>query len=665
MRRPTKTVPLTSLARFAPIDTGVFIEFRRLDQLQDELRTLNAWRVSELLLDGGRTSADRDRRLDWGRVVSDNLGVPLDRAIKTIFAGQVAFAAPSWEHVRDGVILIRLTDPEHLNLLVSPGQVSRTYSQGPRVTAYQTKRGLWVATDRQFVLLSQRGEASAFCRKAIALLKGTNQQSLLGVRTYAGQVRQLGSDCAGHVYFTTGGGRRTFEFWPECRWGVIGVYVRKQRLDFVVRARLAQPREEAYRPRVAADRLVRLPRSTLLVWSGSVNFARAYRDMVEDATSLLGQLLSTLNRTMPGVDDLQEELLELLGPRVVFAWGHGAGPAGQVPHLAVLVESRDAVAAAATLERMAATIVGEPRPPASQPTTQPSVSPILVRREHLGTAVVEIPLGALFATAPKGSIVDRWRGPIRPSFAALDGWLVIALSPDHLRRIIDADRGLVPRLGDLAEVRTLATQRARPITIGFAQPALCAEVIHRWLAELETQQDSPWRTILGAERPRSPARPRALGIGMRTQQRPGRVTVARVYPGTAAHGLLRPGDEIFGADGRLLALAEPNADLRGLIRAKGGQGSITLRVWRDSEYVDVDVPLQPPVADVRRSPAVEALDRLARLGVDLRYSAYTVLASRPDYYVARLAVGFEPPDPVSRGPDETGSAGGGEKGDGA
>mgnify|MGYP001547528020 CR=1 FL=1 len=67
------------------------------------------------------------------------------------------------------------------------------------MTAYQTKRGLWVATDGRFVLLSQRGEASAFCRKAVALLKGTGPQSLLGVRAYAGQVRQLGTECAGHA----------------------------------------------------------------------------------------------------------------------------------------------------------------------------------------------------------------------------------------------------------------------------------------------------------------------------------------------------------------------------------------------------------------------------------------------------------------------------------
>jgi hypothetical protein len=267
--------------------------------------------------------------------------------------------------------------------------------------------------------------------------------------------------------------------------------------------------------------------------------------------------------------------------------------------------------------------------------------------EHLGTTMFQIPFEKMFAGAPPGSLLGRLRGSVQPCFAPLGGWLAIALNPRQLQRIIDADRGLIPRLGDVPELELATRYRARSVVQGLAQPALCAQVIDRWLATLANDENSLWRTVLGDEARSSRGRRRALGIGMRVTQKPGRVTVARVYSGAPADGHLQPGDEILGVNGRLLSLSNPNADLRRMIQSAGQNETVALRVLRDSKYVDVEITPGPAEPKQVQGGAVEALGRLARLGQALRYCTFTVFASRPDQYVARVTLGFRAPTPTS------------------
>ncbi|UCG16647.1 MAG: PDZ domain-containing protein, partial [Phycisphaerales bacterium] len=650
-KRP-RSGAVPTLARLAPADTGLFVEFQRPDRVQEQLRNLNAWHLFELFIQGGSPSGETSAPVDWGEVVSANLGVSPDTAFETLFADQAALAAPNWEHVHEGVILLRLRDPAVLEEIVGPEKVPETIRRRKKITVYQTKRGLWVATDGRFAILSLRGESSPFSGKAIGLLEGTNRQSLLAVRTYAGQVRQLEPGRAGHLYFAgpptspaEPPGVTRSDLWPACQWGVIGVYLRQQRVDLVVRGRLAQARGQAYRPQVDMDRLMRLPQTTLLAWGTSVDLPEAHHHLVRNPSSTLETVLASLLKVLPEADELEASLLSKLGPQIVIVWDQGADRDRAVPQLAVLVESGDATAAAAALGGVMEAVLAKLSPSADE--SNPGAGR-LVHIEHLGTTMFQIPFETMFAAAPAGSLLGRLRGSVQPCFAPLGGWLAIALNPRQLQRIIDADRGLIPRLGDVPELGLATRQRARSVVLGLAQPALCAQVIDRWLATLASDEDSLWRTVLGDDVRSSRSRRRALGIGMRVTQKPGRVTVARVYSGAPADGHLQPGDEILGVNGRLLSLSSPNADLRRMIQSAEQNETVALRVLRDSEYVDVEITPRPAEPKPGQGGAVEALGQLARLGQALRYCTFTVFASRPDQYVARVTLGFQAPAPTSR-----------------
>ena len=575
-----------------------------------------------------------------------------DTALETLFADQAALAAPDWEHVHEGVILLRLRDPAVLEAIVGPEKVPDTIRRSKTMTVYQTKRGLWVATNGKFAVLSLRGESSPFSKKAIDLLAGTNRQSLLAVRTYAGQVRQLEPGRAGHLYLarpptspTGPPGVTRSDLWRACEWGVIGVYVRQQRVDLVIRGHLAQARGQAYRPQVDMDRLMRLPQTTLLAWGTSVDLPEAHRHLVMTPSSTLETVLASLLKVLPDADELEAFLLSKLGPQMVIVWDQGADPDWAVPQLALLLESGDAAAAAAALAGVMEAVLAKLVPPTED--SNPGAGH-LVHMEHLGTTMFQIPFEKIFAAAPPRSLLGRLRGSVQPCFAPLGGWLAIALNPRQLQRIIDADRGLIPRLGDVPELELATRYRARSVVQGLAQPALCAQVIDRWLATLANDENSLWRTVLGDEARSSRSRRRALGIGMRVTQKPGRVTVARVYSGAPADGHLQPGDEILGVNGRLLSLGNPNADLRRMIQSAGQNETVALRILRDSKYVDVEITPGPAEPKQGQGGAVEALGRLARLGQALRYCTFTVFASRPDQYVARVTLGFQAPTPTSR-----------------
>jgi len=598
--------PHASLSRFIPADAGVFVEFRRLDRLQEQLRNLNAWRLIELFTTdaGGADRAEADRTLDWADVVSSNLGLPAEEVFTSLFAGQAALAAPDWQRLRYGVILLRPPDPSVIDRLTAPAQVITTEPHGERVRLCRTRRGLWLATDGRVVAISQQDETTEFYRKVITLLDGGKEPNLAGSRSYVGQVRQLGADWAGHVYFTVPTGTGGGDYWPSLRWGVIGIHVRDQRVDFVIRARLDQVRERIYRPPVEVDRLLRLPLSTLWTWGTSVNWS-----VVRGALTREAGLFAALSGALPVSQAALSEWLARLGPRVIVVWGHGGSEAGDLPQVAVLLESREASGTARALDDAIAAFLRDRVP--EEPGRR---LPHLSREEHGGTMLSRL----VFPTsrpADDESLAATRRHRIQPAYAPLDGWLVMGLHADHVQTIIDADRGLVPRLRDAPEVVSAVRQRVRSTALTICQPALCSQIIRRWLGDVAGNPDSFWRLVLSGDAS-YPMRPkRSLGIGMSIQQKPGRVCVSRVYADTPADGALQAGDEILAVDGRVLSMDHPNADLRQHVQAQKEGRPFVLRIQRQDALTDVELtlPLPPP----SQPGLAEILERLAQLGDDV------------------------------------------------
>jgi hypothetical protein len=80
-----------------------------------------------------------------------------------------------------------------------------------------------------------------------------------------------------------------------------------------------------------------------------------------------------------------------------------------------------------------------------------------------------------------------------------------------------------------------------------------------------------------------------------------------------------------------------------VVEASEVQRTVTFRVQRALTLIDVPVLVNAASEPVVHGQAtVEALRRLARLGRDVSYLAYSESAGRPGQYVARLTLGFKP-----------------------
>lgn len=652
--RDSRTQPhFGPLARWAPESTGLFLEFERLDLVHEQWRNLNAWQLFELASEKRAALEEPDAASHWADVLAANLGLSPEAAFDRLFAHQVALAAPDWEHLADGVVLFRLTDRDVLRDLVGPGKVRPGPRKVGRAKLYQTKAGLWVATDDRVVALSQRGPASAYFKRTVDLLAGQDLDSLANLSLYRDQMRRLPGGMQGSLYFNLAPGPReaagdhsTSSWQPTIQHGVVGVYISPQQVNFAIRAVRDTARPGPTRPRVDVDRLNRLPQTTLLAWATSVDAAGAYRSLVDAEPPGAAGLFASLLERVLDPRQLEETLVANLGPRAIIVWGQTLQEPSALPQLALLFESRDAKAAALALEGAVQAFLATRGRPASD-----STHATVEHFDHLGTTITRVPFAELVAHAPEGSVVSQLGLHVEPCFAALDRWLVVALTPDHLREIIDADRGLIPTLGEARELGLAGRQRARAVVLGLAQPALAVQVIQGWLADLDSRDGSLWSGLLQVDPAANRSSGRALGIGMRVQQLPGRVRVARVYPGTPADGRLLPGDEILGVESHLLSLAEPNADLRRRIAILGDRAPVTLRVWRDGELLDVVVsPARPAPPNPALAGVAEALERVTRLGQELTFAAYSVSASRPDQYMAMLTIGFKPAPPPASAP---------------
>lgn len=626
--------PPSPLAHLAPSDTGLYIELRRPDQVREWLRSFKTPRLFELFV---------------ATHLSDNgTHELLTEAFEKLFSREVALAAPDWGRISESVIVLRLPDPAAVEMLVGQGRSVIRSSHGSRVTVYETRGGLWLAADETFAIISQRGEESEFWRKAVALLEGTARDSLLGVRAYIGQVRQLGPDCAGYLYFLlppTAQSRPSegsiLPFWPACSGGIVGAYISDRRIDLTFRGRLAHSRERVYRPRVSPDRLLHLPRTTLLAWETSMDLIEAYRRLVKAGPTEWGAVPASLLAKGPAPAELEKSLLSRLGPRVVVVWGQVATGSSRTPQLAVLVESSDAPAAADALATAVHTFLAGLSGQQGS-TTQPSR---VVRTEHLGVGVRRIPLEA-------GATPEAIRHGVEPCFAPLDGWLALALSVEHIEQIIDAERGLIPRLGDVTELGDVVRREQAAVTLVLAQPALCSRLLNDWITALSSGDEPFWRLIFPEALDAIRSRQRVLGIGVQASERPGCVHVARVYPGGPADGRLLPGDEIFAVDGRVLSVSEPSAELAQTIRGVKDSTAVTLRVWRGSETLDVPIALHRGKGPQDGSDPIDSLERLVRIANHFSNAGFAEVLSRPDQYVARLTLGFSPPaDEAATQPD--------------
>jgi hypothetical protein len=229
---------------------------------------------------------------------------------------------------------------------------------------------------------------------------------------------------------------------------------------------------------------------------------------------------------------------------------------------------------------------------------------------------------------------------------ALDGdVLIIASHLDWLRQILAARRGQGPTLAALLSLSRRAVT-ASSETILAVQSGAIADLGNRWLSYIE--QHAPQALQEDWWRKRQPGGDNIrLGIQVTEVPERKRLRVTSVAAHAPADGVLRPGDEITGCNGRPFATSQPVGDMRTGMLERPNARWIDVSFERSGAALFRRVPL--PFAD-----PVQTLRRVIAVGQIAQRVLYHDDA--PDEGGARgfLTVELRPPQPVPSSAPTTG-----------
>ncbi len=582
-----------SLASAVPASAGFFIEFDQLGNENAADRAVSANRLYQLLV--GPEDAQRGLSVDWRRTIRA-LGLKPGEATKELLARRVAIAAPSWKRLGEGILLVRIERGDNsVQKNIFPPDSEDTIDGRGDVIVYRSRNVLSVANRRETLIVSQRRTEGSLYRQAVDLMMEPTRPSLANDHGFARALRALPQGLDGLVYLGPSSGQEAATGFLPVEWkGVgLGMYLRDHGAEFVFHADSpAAPDRSGIGP-VPIERVGLLPQTTLGVWTTELDVRAAFRDIVQhgitdDTPAFLRLLAGAFD-----VEIVVEKCFGGLGPRAIVTWDQQMSTGPDIPQIAVLLEADNAIESAKACAD-AVQIVVDWLDLQNKSVPQPRVR--LSQTVYLGVTLYEV-------TVPwsTGSSGDRAPPPpLVPAFAALDDWFVVAASADQIRNMIDARWGLTPNMKNMIDIDGADKS---PVALAVAQPALAAQVVDTWLNRSDGIAGRLLGSLIsgGTDDIGNKAPTPKLGIGMKSDEQPGAILVARVYPTGRAHGQLRPGDRIVGVNEHLLTLSAPTVDLRRIVSQPPSSGQWVFRVVRDGETLDVVVPAGTPRKISQRS----------------------------------------------------------------
>ena len=631
-RSPNRPV---SLAAFVPAEAGLFIEINGLTENPDSDRSRNARRLLDLLL-GPTGPGDHDA--PWRNMLLRGLGLDPDRGFGPLFARRLAIAAPSWSRLSEGAILVRLQPGDELLDKTFAPDHADSIDGKKDVIVYRTHTRLSAATNSDVLAISQRNHADSLYHGIVQRMLTGSGNMLADDPEFRAQTQDLPRrrDGTAYVRFEADQaakprGLRRWLPWPLTQLAV-GVRVEADHVNFAFRAKRAHERKARVAARPSMKRMLRLPLTTLVAWSAELDVAGAFRNLVDrEGTSIepayLRRFLDILDS-----DDFEDGIVRNLGPHAIITWDQYLGPGTEVPQIAIILESDDALACANLLaEAIQAVVTFSDITNRGRPGPRLRLS----RTHYLGTAIHEIRLPFEAQGEPLWSV--------QPAFAAVGDTFVIAISADQIRNLIDAEMGLASTLNSLPEFARSRREERGTVVLGFARPALIAQTVDQWLGTpdgamarwiAQSIGGPPGETASDAPMPK-------LGIGMRPGDRPGTVHVVRVDPKGRGAGRILPGDHILGVNGSLLSLASPTADLRQRVIAEAASGQWIFRIERDGQFADVTIPCP---SFTRAADPTKALRQLQSILQRVDFGSLRAVQSEPDRVKANLTLRFAEPE---------------------
>ncbi len=632
-------------AQYVPASSKLFVAVRQLGDADSALRRAHAWRLLPLL--SGSSTAD-GKTHDLLQAVTGVLGLRASVKLDELVKSEMAVAAPSWSQLSSAVWLMRISDDAVLDRLFPRRQrKGRGVTRGVRF--FQTQDGVTVCVRDDVVAVSRRWGLDSPLYQTVNLMAGQRGHVLAQSLPFRALKKYMPAGDLAVAYLVRDDTvpaetMLSLPGWPIVDRAVIALYEREGRLDVAIRAALATPQRKPRLTRTSIEQLLRLPQTTLFASVTTIDLDYAYATAaINPPAGNMGRYLAFL-AAIAGASDPESKARPRLGPHVIVAWGQDLREGGSTPQLAVMMECPDGRAVRDYVRRIADRIIQLVRA-----VDQAKVDGALTVQEsrHLGIPISYVPLGT-YAEKSKLPFMGLLRN-IDPAWTVSNGWLTLALSRDHIERVLEAQFGLVPTLATVPDVQSLRKHQSARAALSIIQAGLATDVLDQWLAAHRAGSASLLNPVWWRSGSRSPPdRQPRLGIGMKVVQEPGVVVVARVYPETAADGSLQPGDRILGIDGHLLSLTSPNSDLRRRWTATTAKSGPTLRVQRDGTAIDVVLPKKKEekekealLSTVRIEPA-DAVRELASLGRTIPFASFVVYVSDEMSYSAGLSLRFAP-----------------------
>jgi hypothetical protein len=613
---PTSDAP--SLAAYVPAAAGLFIEIDRLPSLIGRQQNRTLW--MELLRSGSPDSP-------WRTLLADAIGGRSENAVLRLFRGQVAAAAPDWLHLSDGILVIANTDAKALRNLVGSDALETAPLLG-KVKVVQTRSGLWLATrDGYLVLARERGPGGLF-NGAIDLLNGSGTAPLSSRDDFKSRLQNLPGPRDGFAFWS---GLEHIEppaeegWWPPRTAGALNLLVENQQLSAVLHAATTRTPADPLPPRIVLDRLVKLPQTTLAAYATSLDVRAAF-DWIyslnppEELRPLWDRIESSLD-----ADKFEAEVVANLGPRCVVFAAANADREDFAPQAGLLIESLDSSAVVDALfgltERLAATL-NEGLPEGRRIRVETA--------DYLDTETLTLTWPRTPDAGAPYTLADLLVEHIRPTVASVDGWLVVATSPELVQQIVDARRGFAPHLGDVVKLSAHAPELRRAVRAAVIQPALAQGALRMW--------DS----LLRARRREAAGRAR-VAVSFKPDDVPGQVIVADVASNGPSAEKLAPGDGIVACNGVILNLSHADRHLQRILASAAPTSPLRLRVRRGESMFDVEIP--PLTEDLQSQPTVLSalLARVApleRISAQVAVAVYAVERPGRDSYYSRLKLDF-------------------------
>ncbi len=661
-----------SLSAYVPDSAGLFIELNKLADRNTPQRVQSARHLYDILV--GTTDTQMGVAANWRRVFLERLGIKPGQPMVRLFEHRLAVAAPSWNRLAEGIILVRLNpNDDLLEHIFAPGNINEIRGLGD-VTFYTTDTGLSAATDGNVLLLSQRRGDGSMYERAVKIILSDSSDSLLSSRAFRSDLRGLPRRRDGMLYLNPSAGMdgRSDQGVPSDegesseqgdsseraglsdRGGVAGfmgmerlalsLRLSADRADVTLRGKWINPPDRQGEG-VSIDLLKSLPLTTVGAWCTRIDPGKSVLDLLRNSSAAGTPMHLRFFASILDIESLQKTLLDRIGPNAVIAWDQPLSSRG-TPELAIILESEDAgmaVDAAADAVQVVVDWFDLRRHNVSGPRLS------LSRSEYFGAAIHELsivdPRTPATESPANGQPSSGASGTMKPAFAAVGDHFVVALSIDHIRNLIDAHMGLIPRLSEVREIKRMTNPSERTSAIAFAQPALATQIVDEWVGDDDGVM-SRWLALSlgGSGRNRQPGRGSPqLGIGILRGEQAGSVRVVRVDSGGRADGMLQAGDLVLGVNGKLLALADEKRDLRSRLASPVENGFWSFRVQRDGKTLEVKIPAGPPqtVSDSVRDPA-GALRQLQTICRRIEFSSLRIVQSFPDGLTARLSIRFSP-----------------------